>query len=292
VNQTAPLIKMNGIGNKIVVVDMRLTSIPLEKAAVLHLAAQEETEFDQIMAILPPRTGTTDAMIEIWNRDGTRAGACGNGMRCVVAYLAEKGGAQKGSDGQIKHKFHFETASGFVDARYLGAGRVEVDMGLPAFDWRDIPTSRPLKDTLYVNMGLDMLGDATLVSMGNPHCIFFVEQDVDKIALEHYGAILEHDPLFVNRANISLARLSSPAQMQMRTWERGAGLTLACGTAACAAVVAAVRRGLGDRKMEVSLLGGKLQIEWAQSGHVLMVGETEYEFSGHVDPTNGHFVKN
>jgi len=290
-NKQVPLIKMNGIGNKILVVDMRLQTSPFEQSAVLARAADKQTDFDQIMVIYSPRQADTDAFIEIWNQDGTQASACGNGMRCVVTYLASKQVSTFFENGSGQ-QFHFETPSGFAQSLYLGAGRVRVDMGPPAFGWRDIPTTRPLTDTLYVDMRVDALQKATLVSMGNPHCIFFVTEDVQEIALEYYGPILERDPLFSDKSNISLARLLSGQEMQLRTWERGAGLTQACGSAACAAVVASIRRGLSERQVNVHLPGGDLQIEWhAQTGHVLMTGDTEYEFSGLIDPVSGHFVK-
>jgi len=279
----ASLVKMNGIGNKILVIDMRQLDCYFDKEAVGVRAADKDTDFDQIMVIYPPRTVQTDAFIDIWNRDGTKAQACGNGMRCVVAYLAGE---------QPDRQFHFQTESRFIKAASLGAGRARIDMGAPRFDWRDIPTTRPLEDTLYVAFHMHPLREGTLVSIGNPHCVFFVDQDVNEIALDHYGSILEHDTLFADRANISLARLTSSTQMQLRTWERGAGLTLACGSAACAAVVAAVRRGLSMRRVMVNLPGGDLQIEWDEkTGHVLMEGDTQREFSGIIDPANGQFIK-
>jgi len=282
-DKTVPLVKMNGIGNKIIVVDRRSSQDVLSRAAVLALSANKETEFDQIMVIAPPRSARADAFIEIWNRDATKAGACGNGMRCVVAYLAK---------GQAGKKFHFETAADWLSARTLGKGRVEVDMGVPAFDWRSIPTTRPLEDTLHVAFDVSELREGTLVSIGNPHCIFFITQDANDIKLETYGPILERDPLFADRANISIAQMISREEIQLRTWERGAGLTLACGSAACAASVAAVRRGLSERQVTVHLPGGDLQIEWDEkTGHVLMTGDTNYEFSGHVDPTTGDFIR-
>jgi len=294
--KTVPIIKMNGIGNKILVIDMRLSTAPLERQIVLRLAANKETEFDQIMTILPPRTKAADAMIDIWNKDGTKARACGNGMRCVVAYLAQ---------GQAGKQFSFETPEPFappsetktalagkIGARSLGNGQVEVDMSEPAFDWRSIPLTRPLKDTLHVKFEAGRVWDGTLVSMGNPHGIFFVNEDIDQIPLEQIGPILEYDPIFADRANISLARLVSPRQIQLRTWERGAGLTRACGTAACAAVVAAVRRGISERFVNVQLPGGMLQITWDQkTGHVLMAGDTQHEFSGQLDLITGHVEK-
>jgi len=277
--KTAPLIKMNGIGNKILVIDRRASPIPLAQQAVLALAANQQTEFDQIMEIAPPRGTATDAFIDIWNKDGTKARACGNGMRCVVAHLAA---------GQVNKKFQFETPAGLLSAQSLSDSKVEVDMGQPTFDWHDISTTRPLDDTLHVDIGTGELHDGVLVSMGNPH----VTQDVKTIDLATYGPILEHDPLFADRANISIAQVVSRDSINLRVWERGAGLTLACGTAACATVVAAVRRGLSEPQALVHLPGGSLQIEWrADTNHVLMRGETTHEFSGQVDLTTGDFIR-
>jgi len=278
-----PLVKMNGIGNKILVIDMRKHNGALERQAVLTLAAMPILSFDQIMVIYQPQIDHRDALIEVWNRDGSKANACGNGMRCVTAYLA--------SHESIGEKKHFETMNGVLSATYLGDGKVQVDMGQPRWHWKDIPTTQALEDTLHVDIHAGILHDATLVSMGNPHCIFFLSQEWDKIALEHYGPLLEQDPLFTNKANISLVKMITRTQMQLRTWERGAGLTLACGTAACASVVAAVRRGLSERRVDVFLSGGELQVEWDEgTGHVLMTGDTQYEFSGHVDPVTGQFA--
>jgi len=301
---TVQMVKMSGIGNEILVIDMRPDALPqqheailgqkqwqkqktvtdrLQKQAVLALARAPETAFDQIMAIYPPRSEAVDYYIEIWNRDGSHAGACGNGTRCVVDYLHKK---------EQKTAFMLETDGGFIAAHILEGGEISVDMGQPAFDWKKIPTSHSVEDTLHVSFGKTSLQDGSLVSMGNPHAIFFVEVDIHAIKLEEYGPILEHDPLFPEQANISIARILAPNALEMRTWERGVGLTLACGSAACATTVAACRRGLTGRVVRVRQPGGSLHIEWrASDGHVLMRGGVVVEFSGLLDPLTGIFKR-
>jgi len=284
----APMVKMNGIGNDILVIDMRASNMHLDKQAVLTLAKARETFFDQIMALYPPRASEADYFMEIWNRDGSYAGACGNGTRCVVDYLYRCEGEKS---------FILQTDGGLLYANRQEDGEICVDMGKPAFEWDEIPITHPVEDTLYVSFehilsGKMPLPDAALVSMGNPHAIFFIEQDVYAFELEKYGSILEHDRLFPQKANISTARAHALDELEMRTWERGAGLTRACGSAACAAAVAAFRRGLTGRLVHVTLPGGQLRIEWREGDdHVLMQGGVTHEFSGLVDPLTGEFER-
>lgn len=279
---TADMIKMNGLGNKIIVADMRARHDHIQPAAAIALAGGKDTAFDQIMAVYDTTNSDYDNYIEIWNSDGSKAQACGNGTRCVVEWLFSQTG---------KTTFVFETDGGIVQAVRLHDGLVAVDMGVPRLDASDIPTSRPLADTNHVDLSCGPLKDANLVSMGNPHAIFFVDEDVWGYALEDYGPKLEHDALFPERANISIAHITSSTSLDLRTWERGAGLTLACGTGACASVVAACRRGLTGNSVTVTLPGGTLEIEWRKDGHIIMTGSTEYEFSGHFDPENGSFER-
>jgi len=295
--------KMNGIGNSILVIDMRASRTGLEKQAVLTLAKARETFFDQIMALYPPHAFkhfpknsarfsqnvlTADCFMEIWNRDGSFSGACGNGTRCVVDYLYRCGG---------KKSFILQTDNGLLHAERQENGEICVDMGAPTFEWDKIPIIHPVEDTLYVSFAHALpsrisLSDASLVSMGNPHAIFFVEEDIHSFELKKYGPILEHDKLFTNKANISIARVHATDALEMRTWERGADLTRACGSAACAAAVAAFRRGLTERLVRVTLPGGTLHIEWREGdGHVLMQGGVVHEFSGWVDPKTGKFER-
>jgi len=211
------MVKMNGIGNDILVIDMRASEMRLDKQAVLALAKARETFFDQIMALYPPHAPETDCFMEIWNRDGSFAGACGNGTRCVVDYLYQSEG---------KKSFILQTDSGLLHTNRQENGEICVDMGKPAFEWDKIPLAHPVKDTLYVSFGHVLSGkgvlpDAALVSMGNPHAIFFIEQDVCAFELEKYGPILEHDKLFPQKANISIvgdAHVGAWCRLNTRLW--------------------------------------------------------------------------
>lgn len=286
----AAMAKMNGLGNKIIVADMRGRSDRITPAAARALAQAQETCFDQIMAIHDPRREGADYALEIWNRDGSHAKACGNGTRCVVEWLySHCGGPLSGQ--QKRSAYVFDTAGGMVGAQRLQNGLVSVDMGKPRCSWQDIPLTRAIEDTGHAALSYGPLGDAFLVSMGNPHAVFFVKNDVAAYRIEDYGPKLEHHPLFPERANISIARVTSADSLDLRTWERGAGLTCACGTAACASVVAAHCRGLTGRQVTVTLPGGKLAISWQKNDHVLMSGPTEYEFSGCFDPATGRYTR-
>lgn len=276
--QQAQFEKMNGLGNEIIVADMRGRADQITPQAAIYLAQAPLTRFDQIMAVYDPTDGKHDYRMEIWNQDGTEAQSCGNGTRCVVEWLYRTTGARH---------FTFDTKGGTVEAERLDNGLVAVDMGLPKCNWHDIPTSHPLDDTLHVSFDCGLLPDATLVSMGNPHAIFFVENDVWSYPLDEYGPKLEHDPLFPERCNISIAQIISEETINIRTWERGAGLTKACGTAACATTVAAILRNLTQRSVTANMPGGSLYIHWRDDGRVIMTGATEFEFSGYFDPLTG-----
>jgi len=279
-NAPADMTKMNGLGNTIIVADMRGRQDRVTPLAARALAQADITSYDQIMAVYDPRSPDTDFFIEIWNRDGSQAQACGNGTRCVVAWLHEQG------QGEC---FSLETVGGIVRAWRLYNGLVTVDMGIPRCQWQAIPLAAAVKDTNHVALQCGPLADASVVSMGNPHAVFFVDKNVNDDNLAQYGSALECDPLFPERANISIARVTSPTHLELRTWERGAGLTRACGTAACASVVAACRRGLTQRQVTVTLPGGDLDIIWDENDHILMTGPAEYEFSGRFDPATGQY---
>ena len=274
-------IKMNGLGNEIVVVDMRGQPGAISAAEARAAAQPRGVPYDQLMALHAPRTPGTDAYVRIYNSDGSEAGACGNGMRCVAELLFKETG---------KHALTFETAAGLLECWQGDAPWVStVDMGKPRFAWNENPLAKPVQDTraIDVTMGpLDkpILQSPSAVSMGNPHAIFWVE-DVDAYDLGTLGPPLEHDPMFPERANISLARIISRGHIVVRTWERGAGLTRACGSAACAAAVAAARLDRAGRMVTVTLPGGDLRIEWRErDDHVLMTGPVAYEYSGRFDP--------
>jgi len=269
---------MNGLGNEIVIVDLRRMPAPIA-AAEARAAAQHEP-YDQLMALYPPRgDAATDASIRIYNNDGSEAGACGNGMRCVAALVSEQTG---------RAALKFETSAGVIPCWRADGGLFTVDMGRPRFRWDQIPLAQEFADTRAIELeigprGAPILHSPSVVSMGNPHAIFWVA-DPAPYDLSKIGPLLECHPMFPERANITLAATPSRERIVIRTWERGAGLTKACGSAACAAAVAAARLGRAGRKVTVSLPGGDLTIEWRESDdHVLMTGPVEYERKGHFD---------
>lgn len=269
-------VKMNGLGNEILVLDLRADGVEVTAEAARALARPGVLPFDQAMLLYPPRRPDSAAFVRILNSDGSESAACGNGTRCIAALEAERTG---------KAHLLFESAAGFLDCVVHADGSVTVDMGAPRFDWRHIPLAKDVGDTAAFDMaGYEDLGPASFVSMGNPHAVFFVPQ-ADAMDVEQLGPLLEHDPLFPERANISFARMLSHAHILLHVWERGAGRTRACGTAACAAAVAAARTGRAGRTVKVTLPGGDLVIEWRESdGHVLMTGPVAHEFSGTLTP--------
>ncbi|MBB6307891.1 diaminopimelate epimerase [Xanthobacter tagetidis] len=276
-----PFVKMNGLGNEILVLDLRADPVAVAPAAARALARREALPFDQAMVLYPPRRPDTSAFVRILNSDGSASAACGNGTRCIAALEAEATGS-----GHVR----FESEAGLLDCRVHADGTVTVDMGAPRFSWRDIPLARDVDDTSAVTIaGFEQFGPASLLSMGNPHAVFFVP-DADAVDVEGLGAALEHHPLFPERANISFASLTGPDAILLHVWERGAGRTRACGTAGCATAVAAARTGRTGRTVSVRLPGGLLGIEWRpgddgrESGHVLMTGPVEREFSGLITP--------
>jgi len=276
-----PFVKMNGIGNEIVVVDMRRAPAPITPDDARAVAAPGGAPYDQLMALYPPRTPGTDAYVRIFNNDGSEAGACGNGTRCIADLLFKE---------TRKTALTFETPAGLVNC-WQGAAPLTstVDMGAPRFGWRDIPLAEEFRDTRAIELQIGpidapILHSPSAVSMGNPHAIFWVD-DVNAYDLGKIGPLLENHPIFPERANITLAAIRSREHIVIRTWERGAGLTKACGSAACAAAVCAARKRLTGRKVTVTLPGGDLAIEWRErDDHVLMTGPVAYEFEGKFDP--------
>jgi diaminopimelate epimerase len=272
-------VKMNGIGNEIVIVDMRVGGGAIEPAEVRAVGRPEGVPYDQLMALYAPRTSGTDAFIRIYNNDGSEAGACGNGMRCVADVVSRENG---------KADLTFETKAGILNCRKGVDGLFTVDMGPPRFKWNEIPLAEEFRDTRAIELQIGpidkpMLHSPSVVSMGNPHAIFWVD-DVKVYDLARLGPLLENHPIFPERANITLAQIVARDHIIIRTWERGAGLTKACGSAACAAAAAAARLRRTDRKVKVSLPGGELMIEWRQKDdHILMTGPVEFEFKGRFD---------
>jgi len=284
----ASFAKMNGIGNKIIVADMRGRADRITAEAAIALVADPATHFDQIMAIHDPRIAGTDFYIEIINSDGTLAQACGNGTRCVVSALASETG---------RKAFTFQTLAGIVNAVEHEDGLISVDMGKPRLGWQDIPLAEEFADTRAIELQVGpidapVLHSPSVASMGNPHAIFWVDEDVWSYDLDKFGPLLENHPIFPERANITIAQVTSRTSMNIRTWERGAGLTLACGSAACAAAVSGVRTGRTERKVTITApSGGQLIIEWREDEHVIMTGPAEWEFSGEFDPQTGSWQR-
>ncbi len=272
-------VKMNGIGNEIVVVDLRSGAPAITPAEARAAGTPQAAPYDQLMALYPARTPGTDAFVRIYNNDGSEAGACGNGMRCVASIVAGASG---------RHTLAFETTAGLINCWKNGNGQFTVDMGRPRFAWNEIPLAQEFRDTRAIELQIGpidrpILHSPSVVNMGNPHAIFWVD-DVNAYDLARFGLLLENHPIFPERANITLAHIVDRTHIEMRTWERGAGLTKACGSAACATAVAAARLKRTERKVTMTLPGGELQIEWrASDDHVLMTGPVEFEFEGRFD---------
>lgn len=259
--------KMHGAGNDFVMLDARDTGAVPGAAALRALADRRRgVGCDQVVVLLPGADGAA-AHIRFFNGDGGESGACGNGLRCAADLLLPAGGGQ----------LMLSTAAGPRAAWRNGAG-VRVDMGPPRLGWREIPLARDM-DTLHLDFQAGPLADPVAVSMGNPHCVFLVE-DPAAIDLAALGPVIEHDPLFPERVNVGIASVTGPDAIALRVWERGAGLTLACGTGACAALVAAHRRGLCGRRADIAMPGGLLQVEWGDDGHLLLGGPTATSFTG------------
>ena len=275
-------VKMNGLGNEIVVVDMRGAPAAITAADARAAATPQGASYDQMMALYPPRTGDTDAYVRIYNNDGSEAGACGNGMRCIAELMFRETG---------KDALTFETPAGLLNTWKGAAPLVStVDMGAPRFSWNEIPLAEEFADTRCIELQIGpidkpILHSPSALSMGNPHAIFWVA-DVIAYDLARFGPLLENHPIFPERANISLCAVTSREHIVVRTWERGAGLTKACGSGACAAAVAAARLKKTGRAVTVTLPGGDLKIEWRErDDHVLMTGPVAFEYEGRFDPS-------
>ncbi len=270
--------KMHGLGNDFVVLDRRRDDIALGAGAARALADRHSgIGCDQLILVERPRLPAARVFMRILNADGSEAEACGNAARCIARLIAEETG---------ERRVRIETLAGLLDAELLDDGRVAVDMGPPRTLWRDIPLAREM-DTLAVDLAAGPLSRPVCTSMGNPHATFFVA-DADAVDLAALGPLLEHDALFPERANIGVATVRDPARIRLRVWERGAGITLACGSGACAALVAAHRRGLTGRQATVALDGGDLEISWRPDGeqgggHVMMTGPATLAFEGSFD---------
>jgi diaminopimelate epimerase len=270
-------IKMNGLGNEIVAVDMRQASAAISSAEARAVA--HGVPYDQLMALYPPRAAGIAATVRIYNNDGSESGTCGNGMRCIADIVFRETG---------QDAVTFETRAGLINCWKAG-GLITADMGPPRFAWDQIPLAEEFRDTRAIELQIGpidapILHSPSVVNMGNPHAVFWVD-DVAAYDLARIGSLLEHHPIFPERANITLANVASREHIVIRTWERGAGLTKACGSAACAAAVCAARTRRTGRNVTVTLPGGDLKVDWREpDDHVLMTGPVEYEFEGRFDP--------
>ncbi len=270
-----PFVKMHGLGNDFVVIDARRQPLMVSAAGVRALADRRTgIGFDQLITIEPPRNGAADAFMRIRNADGGEVEACGNAARCVALRLMADGGTMSVT---------LETVAGLLRAEAVADGRVAVDMGPAAEDWRDIPLAEPV-DTAHLPIAIGDFVDGVAVGIGNPHAVFFVD-DVAAVDLERLGPTIEHHPLFPRRTNVEAVQVLADDHLRLRVWERGVGITRACGTGACAAAVAAHRRGRAGRAVTVTLDGGDLAITWRTDGHVVMAGPAATSFAGTLDPS-------
>lgn len=260
-------VKMHGAGNDFVILDSRGRDRVTTPALAAALGDRHRgVGFDQLAEIRDAEGA--DYALEFWNSDGSRAGACGNASRCV---------ADRVMRGLGRDRVSFVTERGTLSALRRDDGLVSVNMGDPILDWQGVPLAED-SDLLH----LPIEGDPAAVGMGNPHCVFFVP-DAEAINLPRDGAAMEHHPLFPNATNVEYAALTGPDRLRMRVWERGTGITLACGSGACATAVAAHLRGLTGRRVTLDLDGGTLEIDWRADG-VWMTGPTAHVFDGTLTP--------
>ena len=266
---------MNGLGNKFVVFDLRENNAQINAESAAKIAAPKTGPgCDQVITI-ETRKGSDTPFMGVWNADGSEVGACGNAARCVAHLLMEETGNDETT---------FSTTAEKLKAWRVGPTRIAVDMGEPKFGWRDIPLAEQMDDTRFIDVKLGPIDSPVLwgpsaVNVGNPHCIFFVD-DAEAQAIDRFGPLVENHPLFPERCNVSVAQATSPHVIRLRVWERGVGITKACGTAACAALVCAHRRRLTERKATITLDGGDLAIEWRDDNHIIMTGPFELEGTG------------
>lgn len=271
--------KMNGLGNDFVVFDARTAPIAMDEAKARAIADRATGIGCDQLIVLEPST-RADLTMRIWNNEGAEVESCGNATRCIADILFKEKNATRAT---------IDTKGGFLVAEKGGELLVTVDMGAPRFGWQDIPLSEKFADTRYIELSVGplekpLIHSPAVVNVGNPHCIFWVN-DLDVVDLSKVGPMLEHHPLFPKRANITLARVDAKDHAVIRVWERGAGLTKACGTAACAVMAAGYRLKKFNNKATITLPGGDLFMEIRESdGHVIMTGPVTYEFEGDLPP--------
>ena len=271
--------KMNGLGNDFVVFDARTSPIAMDEAKARAIADRTTgIGCDQLIVLEP--SAKADVTMRIWNNEGGEVESCGNATRCIADILFDEKKATRAT---------IDTKGGFLVAEKGGERLVTVDMGAPRFDWQDIPLSEKFHDTRHIELSVGpldtpLIHSPSVVNVGNPHCIFWVK-DLDVVDLAKVGPMLEHHPLFPKRANITLARVDSKDHAVIKVWERGAGLTKACGTAACAVMAAGFRLRKFNPKATITLPGGDLFMAIRESdGHVIMTGPVAYEFDGVLPP--------
>ena len=270
-----PFLKMNGLGNDFVVVETRSTPF-VPTAGEVRAIADRQTGVGCDQLIVVEACEGADARARFWNADGEEVGACGNGTRCVGWLLMQASGRDEAV---------IETAAGRLIARRAGERLVSVDMGVPGLAWREIPLADE-QDTRALGLALydhaDLMAPPGCVSMGNPHVVFFVP-DAESVPIARIGPVVERHPLFPMLVNVGFAQITARDRIRLRVWERGAGLTRACGTGACAALVAAARRDLTGRHATLELDGGELFIEWrTEDDHVIMTGPAAVDFMGEL----------
>lgn len=268
-----PFIKMHGLGNDFVVIDGR-EQLPTLSASALRAIADRHrgVGYDQLI-VMEPTQGEAEIFMRIYNADGSEAEACGNATRCVAQLLMRETG---------KEAVVIETRAGMLTGNEIGGGDIVIDMGKPKLDWQQIPLAMPA-DTANINLTIGPLRNPVGVNMGNPHAVFFVA-DAEAIDLEKWGPIAETDPLFPEKANISVASEMANGDIRLRVWERGVGITLACGSAACATMVAANIRGLAGKSARLHLNGGPLDMRIGEDGHIFMSGAVATSYNGELNP--------
>ena len=267
-----PFRKMHGLGNDFVVLDVRAAPLPITPARAAAIADRHRgIGCDQVIILEPPPAGA-DVFMRIRNPDGSEAGACGNATRCIASLVADERNADR---------VVVRTIAGDLPVERLPGGLWRADMGPARLRWTDVPLAEQA-DTLHVPLALGPVSDPAACSMGNPHATFFVD-DLGALDIPTLGPALERHPIFPDRANIGFAQVLSLDHVRLVMWERGAGMTLACGSGACATIVNAARRGLTGRRARITMPGGDLDMEWREDGHVLMTGPVATAFTGAID---------
>jgi len=278
IEKPLPFLKMNGLGNDFVIIDGRKNAFVPTKEFLLAVADRKRgVGYDQFIVLKAPKMPEADVALDIYNCDGTKVGMCGNVSRCIGMLMFKELGRKN-----CKLELSPRVLSVWEDS----PGLIAVDIGEPGLDWKDIPLAREV-DTLTAPIASGGLFAPCCVNVGNPHSVYFIP-DINAIDLSKAGPHLEVDPIFPERCNIEIAQILAPDRIRMRVWERGTGITEACGSGACATLVAAVRRGLSARRATVVLDGGELVIEWRDDQHVLMIGPASFAFSGVISEDFGH----